>query len=1529
MKPRNRQYSSTSPLPTGPPTSFKTNVNRAKTKRWVEAKSYSYDGDDWGDADEYDEYAGYDEPGPAANPPGVREQGQHSVSGSGYNPGVRANSFSQEDDRRAFSAGYAGPPTVDGPSDQVPLRQGMPQGPSLRSLGDERYPTAPPANPPPIQGIQGTYQPGPLPGRSSVSSQGGQPGVSSQRFPPSGNIGGGPYPGPPRQLDNNGRTQSFTSNSFPRPLRQFDNSGRAQSITSNTFQGPRPFDNTGRAQSITSNISQDFQSRRDFAPSAMPPPLGPRNSPSPSNSTDPRPVRKSSLAGEPQFIAPKSASTEPSSRAPSQILSSGVGPPPPPPVVASPEEATSKPLPFVRPADIYKRIQEEKEKERRSQETSRPSMDSIMRTESPAQKAPTPVPAPSGYSTASDMSTAPSSQPRQNYETPGQEIGSRRTRTPLDTVAERKSEYGLEGLPDRPRLPDVPHVSGFGESLLPDVTRVSGFGESFLGSMSGGFGDSSTPEKQVERKQLFSSSTAPQVPDERLKHQPSAGFHSVVHQAFDEQVPQTPTSAAGSGLARTNSESTNGISPVMSRAPSAATAEAKAREAGAREANIPVIAEEPTEASPRPLSDEPTTPKPIARKASPGPAPSPSEPSPKTFTPGHHRELSTSPSSSPARSPALETSQQLQQPEKAELAMTTPVEPISSGHDTFQEEENKSPRQTLSELEGAEGNKFQKSNSPSLVTEPTSLPRQDTEPSPLSGVLPDRGNSPSDVSPLSTTEISQADSLPKNGVGHSAENFGPQVTGGMLPTPLEAPVSRPGNERMESFRPHLPGGWDSYASTGRSSPQGLGIVNENCAPTPISKLSVEPATVQPASALDGAKIQENEAGAANSHPNMAKALEPIAPPDPFSSLASAGTALASALVSAVGLNQDEPTPEKEVPSTTTARRNEDSEIRPEARPWRNVFDDADADSSVAPTPLPKDTPLRRDTDESMTSDPDYFPAIVPLRQKPRNSINTDNPETPRRPEIMPSLSTETSPHDYESDRLRKEIVRELSPHLEHDRSHEGFGDGTLQMHESTLSPTQSRIHGHDSMTLPSEYASYWDELGEDDDPTKRSSTRSSGPVHPGEEPMPAVIAKSMPPIPGQSMASAAGQSMPSIAENPMPLIAEKPMPPVPESQTPAVAEEPLPPVPEPQMSSVVEKSMPPLPEQQLSTIAEKPMPAIPEQSLPTVIEEGPMKEHQPTDSESSLKVRPNVLTHRFSWEPMPEIINSPSRPDATQPMEPMEIIDRAPSQEPGPLVAKASALRPPSLTSVPQKDVITRESMPQSAGLSQPNTPAKSSEVSTDHFDDESEPSIKRASLQLQTQTSVPPDRTDMPLPSVPTEQAKLLTFAEIVALRDQAERIRTFNSTRKQFADMNTGLSAWITATLKDLPEHAHLAENSGRFTGGAYHRQTPSKGKLGGIRISGGPVQQPYYQQYLNASASSPTTTGPTTPAAQSTSIHQPSGGTSSKISSAQVQAKGKDLLHSAGIFGGKANTAAKGFFSKGKQKFRSSGGGDKVVP
>lgn len=60
---RSRQPSDYSSAPTAPDTTFKQNVNRQKTKRWVEAAKYSYDGDDWGEEEE--PYEEDEEPEPA------------------------------------------------------------------------------------------------------------------------------------------------------------------------------------------------------------------------------------------------------------------------------------------------------------------------------------------------------------------------------------------------------------------------------------------------------------------------------------------------------------------------------------------------------------------------------------------------------------------------------------------------------------------------------------------------------------------------------------------------------------------------------------------------------------------------------------------------------------------------------------------------------------------------------------------------------------------------------------------------------------------------------------------------------------------------------------------------------------------------------------------------------------------------------------------------------------------------------------------------------------------------------------------------------------------------------------------------------------------------------------------------------------------------------------------------------------------------------------------------------------------------
>ena len=48
-------------------------------------------------------------------------------------------------------------------------------------------------------------------------------------------------------------------------------------------------------------------------------------------------------------------------------------------------------------------------------------------------------------------------------------------------------------------------------------------------------------------------------------------------------------------------------------------------------------------------------------------------------------------------------------------------------------------------------------------------------------------------------------------------------------------------------------------------------------------------------------------------------------------------------------------------------------------------------------------------------------------------------------------------------------------------------------------------------------------------------------------------------------------------------------------------------------------------------------------------------------------------------------------------------------------------------------------------------------------------------------------------------------------------------------------------------------------------------------------------------------------------------PSGsGFSGRIVNQQVQLKGKDLLHTANVLGGKGMTSAKGLFAKGKSRF-----------
>lgn len=77
-------------------------------------------------------------------------------------------------------------------------------------------------------------------------------------------------------------------------------------------------------------------------------------------------------------------------------------------------------------------------------------------------------------------------------------------------------------------------------------------------------------------------------------------------------------------------------------------------------------------------------------------------------------------------------------------------------------------------------------------------------------------------------------------------------------------------------------------------------------------------------------------------------------------------------------------------------------------------------------------------------------------------------------------------------------------------------------------------------------------------------------------------------------------------------------------------------------------------------------------------------------------------------------------------------------------------------------------------------------------------------------------------------------------------------------------------------------------------------------------------------SASTAGPASANPVmyNPSPQSAGV----AGSGVRMSSQQVQARGKDLLHSANVFGGKASTISKGLFAKGRSRFKG-GSSEKV--
>ncbi|KAI8937776.1 hypothetical protein NX059_005475 [Plenodomus lindquistii] len=684
------------------------------------------------------------------------------------------------------------------------------------------------------------------------------------------------------------------------------------------------------------------QEQRDFSPTAMPPPLQTRISQVPADFT----------------------SSSPNTQFPPRKSSIGQGDSP----IVSPRSRTGssdKPLPFVRPADIYRRVEEERVRERASLDSSRPSLDSL------------------------------TSRPKDAVSSP---IEPAKTLHPLETVAERKSEH----------LPD------FNAAAFPQNGKQT---------------------------------VVPPSDDQ--------GLRSVVDNAFvrnDDQnsIPPTPISKdSTSDVSRANTGSSMGISPIMSRVPGSATSALKSRNQ-ASEGSTPAIAEE--------VANEVASPASLPTSAF---EPVGTHNNPQRQTADHSRNLSGSslPRSgfatptrgdSPARSSVVApphdfpepitaqiTRGSLDSPDTMEGGLTGPSPAYATREADIANAAKHSPTGVSPQLGTAEAQSqkafLESHNAQSPIQD--AVPRDRSE-SPSKGRVQALAGKFGDVS--HSRRGSTQSNMSRNS-RNSMQSWENSKDNSRAASPTKGSPSKPSSP-VKEFRPHLPGGWESYATTVNTPfEQGdrgrdLELTN-NQVSSPLDAVDLTPTTAKRQAA--GVDVSES------SH------ASPTLTEDPIAALKDAGSAMVQSIRTTVGLD-----------NTAT-----DSQQGSKGQPTHgNIYlprplqleRTISSQSSIPPTPPEKNTP-----DSELAPPP-------PLKEQSSGVFSRQ-----QRPTLDPQLSTDTSAGDEESDRLRKEIVASLNP----------IRPSTAEENRASLQPLSS-TNNRASSILPSEYETYW---AEEDNNTPRVS----------------------------------------------------------------------------------------------------------------------------------------------------------------------------------------------------------------------------------------------------------------------------------------------------------------------------------------------------------------------------------------------------------------------------------------------------------
>lgn len=411
--------------PSTPSNAFQTNVNRSKTRKWVEAKKQTYDGDDWGN--DFDDDAEDPEEEEQQAPAPLRTAGLRPI-GQGVQPPTHQSSGNRSVSQPTAAFGH------------------------IRGQSFGRNPSGPPS----LQ-VQ-TQQPTPPQRFEPIDTFPSYDAASSGGPARYGSPGAVISPQP-------GKRRSFV----PEP----ENLGRREYSPASQDRGsPAP---------ASAGPAQRFPPRKSS--------MGQQDAPTHSDATGTRSGSRPGSSGRPWM--------DQRSNSPGRPAPASVGTP-------------NKPLPFIRPADIYRRMEEEKEKERRSMDSARrPSIDSAPGTGSDRSSSP-----------ANVVRPLVDQRRRTSLDRDESVDSSRGIKPTLAPVAERRSEYGLDRLvketvspppsntasetitrtqdasTSAPMAAPVPQFS-FDRPMespedrrksisprLPDLARLSGFGADFFSGSS-------------------------------------------------------------------------------------------------------------------------------------------------------------------------------------------------------------------------------------------------------------------------------------------------------------------------------------------------------------------------------------------------------------------------------------------------------------------------------------------------------------------------------------------------------------------------------------------------------------------------------------------------------------------------------------------------------------------------------------------------------------------------------------------------------------------------------------------------------------------------------------------------------------------------------------------------------------------------------------------------------------------------------------------------------------------------------------